>query len=184
MPVWVPSRLAKLADIVVPKRIIPTTIEFVDIAGLVAGASKGEGLGNQFLGNIREADAIVHVVRCFENDDIVHVSGRIKPLDDIEVINTELLLADLATVEKALQKAAKVSKSGNKEEIAKKEFFDAANVHLDSGKPARTMDLSKEGKLMLRDLPESRCNNRSGELSVLHHRSQCGCGSCSRFTSS
>ncbi len=146
------SRLAKLAEIVVPKRIIPTAIEFVDIAGLVAGASKGEGLGNQFLGNIREADAIVHVVRCFENDDIVHVSGGIKPLDDIEVINTELLLADLATVEKALQKAAKGSKSGNKEEIAKKQIFDAASLHLDAGEPIQTMDLSEEQKRILRDL--------------------------------
>ena len=146
------SRLAKLAEIVVPKRIIPTAIEFVDIAGLVAGASQGEGLGNKFLGNIREADAIVHVVRCFENDDIVHVSGGIKPLDDIEVINTELLLADLATVEKALQKAAKGSKSGNKEEIAKKDIFDAAILHLDGGEPVRTMDLSEEEKLIIRDL--------------------------------
>jgi len=146
------SRLAKLAEIVVPKRIIPTTIEFVDIAGLVAGASKGEGLGNQFLGNIREADAIVHVVRCFEDDDIVHVAGGIDPLDDIDVINTELLLADLGTVEKALQKAAKASRSGDKEEIAKKRVFDAANVHLDSGEPVRTMDLSSEERRMLRDL--------------------------------
>src|SRR3984885_8859112 len=105
-------RLEKLAEIVVPERILPTTIEFVDIAGLVAGASKGEGLGNKFLANIRETDAIAHVVRCFENTDIVHVAGQVNPLDDIEVINTELALADMDTLEKALLKASKNSKSG------------------------------------------------------------------------
>src|SRR3990167_4747499 len=110
-------RLDKLTAIVKPQRVIPTTMEFVDIAGLVAGASKGEGLGNQFLANIRETDAIAHVVRCFEHSDIVHVEGRINPKHDLEIINTELALADLETVEKALIKSAKNSKSGNKEAI-------------------------------------------------------------------
>jgi len=114
------ARMDKLAEIVKPQRILPTTIEFVDIAGLVAGASKGEGLGNQFLANIRETDAIAHVVRCFEDDNVIHVAGKINPLDDIEVINTELALADMATVERALQRAAKASKSGNKDELARK----------------------------------------------------------------
>ena len=105
------SRLDKLAEIVNPQKIIPTTMEFVDIAGLVEGASKGEGLGNQFLTNIRETDAIVHVVRAFENEDIVHVSGKVSPIDDIEVINTELVLADLSIVEKLYQKAIKSTKA-------------------------------------------------------------------------
>ncbi len=113
-------RMDKLAEIVDPERVLPTTIEFVDIAGLVAGASKGEGLGNQFLGNIRETDAIVHVVRCFEDENVVHVAGKIDPLSDIEVINTELALADMSTIEKALQRATKASKSGDKDELAKK----------------------------------------------------------------
>ncbi len=113
-------RLDKLAEIVKPQRVLPTTIEFVDIAGLVAGASKGEGLGNQFLANIRETDAIAHVVRCFEDDNVIHVAGKIDPIADIEVINTELALADMATVERALQRAAKASKSGNKDELARK----------------------------------------------------------------
>lgn len=102
------KRLDRLAKIVNPKKILPATMEFVDIAGLVEGASKGEGLGNQFLTNIRETDAIVHVVRCFENDDIVHVSGKVSPLDDMEIINTELVLADLTAVEKLYQKAIKI----------------------------------------------------------------------------
>ena len=110
-------RLDALAAIVEPERILPATVEFVDIAGLVAGASKGEGLGNQFLSHIRETDAIAHVVRCFEDDDIVHVAGRIKPLDDIEVINTELALADLDTVERGLLRAEKAAKAGDKDAI-------------------------------------------------------------------
>ena len=109
------SRLQNLASIVGPEKILPTTMEFVDIAGLVEGASKGEGLGNQFLSNIRETDAILHVVRCFENDDIIHVSGKVSPLDDIETINTELALADLLSAEKAFQKAIKNTKAGQKE---------------------------------------------------------------------
>jgi len=108
------SRLESLASIVSPQKILPTTMEFVDIAGLVEGASKGEGLGNQFLSNIRETDAILHVVRCFENDDIVHVAGKVSPLNDIDTINTELALADLLTAEKVYQKAIKNAKSGKK----------------------------------------------------------------------
>ena len=111
-----------LADIVNPKKIIPTVIEFVDIAGLVEGASKGEGLGNQFLANIRETDAIIHLVRAFENEDIVHVSGKVSPLDDIEIINTELILSDLSTLEKLYDKAIKNSKSGKEDEISNKKF--------------------------------------------------------------
>ena len=109
------DRLDKLSNIVNPKKVLPTVMEFVDIAGLVKGASQGEGLGNQFLANIRETEAIVHVVRAFENEDIVHVAGKVSPIDDIEVINTELVLADLGTVEKLYQKASKNSKSGEKE---------------------------------------------------------------------
>src|SRR5579872_511946 len=112
-------RLEQLATIAQSEKVIPTTVEFVDIAGLVAGASQGEGLGNQFLAHIREVDAIAHVVRCFENDDIVHVAGRIDPLSDIETIDTELALADLATVEKGLDRAAKASKSGDKDAVRK-----------------------------------------------------------------
>src|SRR3982075_3555203 len=109
------SRLAALAAIVKPERVVPATVEFVDIAGLVAGASKGEGLGNQFLAHIREVDAIAHVVRCFENDDIIHVAGKIDPASDIEVINTELALADLDSVERAYQKALKAAKAADKD---------------------------------------------------------------------
>ncbi len=138
------SRLQGLADIVQPKQILPTTMEFVDIAGLVAGASQGEGLGNQFLAHIRETDAIAHVVRCFDDDNIVHVSGSIAPLEDIEVIETELLLADLATVENSLQRATKASKSGDKEEVAKKLLLEQLNRHLDEGKPARYVPVDDE----------------------------------------
>jgi len=125
------SRLDKLADIVKPERVLPTTFEFVDIAGLVEGASKGEGLGNQFLANIRESDAIAHVVRCFEDDDIIHVAGKIDPLADIEVIQTELALADMASLERAVLKATKASKSGNKDELKRKDFLVKALAHLD-----------------------------------------------------
>src|SRR5512139_332852 len=111
------DRMDKLAEIVKPQRVLPTTMEFVDIAGLVAGASKGEGLGNKFLANIRETDAIAHVVRCFENVDVVHVAGKIDPISDIEVINTELALADMETVEKAIQRTGKLAKSGDKEAV-------------------------------------------------------------------
>lgn len=145
-------RLQRLADIAQPERILPTTMEFVDIAGLVAGASKGEGLGNQFLAHIRETDAIAHVVRCFNDENIVHVTGKVEPLDDIEVINTELLLADLATVEKALQRVIKTSKSGNKEELAKKSALERINTQLDSGNAARSLELDDEANKNIQEL--------------------------------
>jgi len=145
-------RLDKLAEIVNPQRVLPTTIEFVDIAGLVAGASKGEGLGNQFLANIRETDAVAHVVRCFENDDVVHVSGKVHPIDDIETINTELALADLQSVEKALQKVVKVAKSGDKTARAQQEQMERIRTHLDSGQPARTLNLDADQRYLIRDL--------------------------------
>ena len=138
------QRMDELAEIVKPERILPTTIEFVDIAGLVAGASKGEGLGNQFLGNIRETDAIIHVVRCFEDDNVIHVAGKIDPINDIEVINTELALADMSTVEKALQRVAKASKSGNKDELVKKQVLEKVSNHLDQGEPVRSLGLSED----------------------------------------
>ncbi len=145
-------RMDKLAAIVKPERVLPTTIEFVDIAGLVAGASKGEGLGNQFLGNIRETDAIVHVVRCFHDDNVVHVAGKVDPIGDIEVINTELALADMASVEKALQRAAKASKSGNKEELAKKQVLEKVVQHLNQGLPVRSLALSDDDVKLIREL--------------------------------
>ena len=145
-------RLNVLADIVQPQSVIPTTMQFVDIAGLVAGASKGEGLGNKFLANIRETDAIAQVVRCFENDDIVHVAGKIDPLSDIEVINTELALADLESVEKALQKAEKLVKTGDKKVLARRELLMRVAGQLDQGLPVRAMSLGDEEALELRDL--------------------------------
>jgi len=145
-------RLAKLAEIVNPERILPTTMEFVDIAGLVAGASKGEGLGNQFLANIRETDAIAHVVRCFENDDIVHVAGKIDPISDIEIINTELALADMDSVEKGIQRVSKQTKSGDKEAKAKLAVLERVKAQLDEGNPVRAMGLDKDERLMIREL--------------------------------
>jgi len=145
-------RLDKLGEIVQPERTVPTLMEFVDIAGLVAGASKGEGLGNQFLAHIREVDAIAHVIRCFEDDDIVHVSGKIDPAADIEIINTELSLADLDTVEKALARAQKASKSGDKEQIALKTLLEKVRDHLDGGQPVRTMDLEHEEWRLLKPM--------------------------------
>ncbi len=145
------DRMNKLAEIVKPQRILPTTIEFVDIAGLVAGASKGEGLGNQFLGNIRETDAIAHVVRCFEDDNVIHVAGKINPIHDIEVINTELALADMASIEKALQRLAKSSKSGNKDDLAKKSLLEKILVFLDTGAPLRTMKLSEDDRELIKE---------------------------------
>lgn len=144
-------RMDKLAEIVNPERVLPTTIEFVDIAGLVAGASKGEGLGNQFLGNIRETDAIVHVVRCFEDDNVIHVAGKIHPIDDIEVINTELALADMATVEKALQRATKASKSGDKDELAKKQVLEKVFAQLDEGELVRSLDLTEDEVKLIKE---------------------------------
>jgi ribosome-binding ATPase len=145
-------RLDKLAEIVKPQKTIPTTMEFVDIAGLVAGASKGEGLGNQFLANIRETDAIAQVVRCFDNDDIIHVAGKVSPLDDIEVINTELGLADLESVEKALYKTSKVAKSGDKDAKARTAVLEKVKAHLDDGNMARTLGLSEDENYIIRDL--------------------------------
>jgi len=145
-------RLDKLAEIVKPERVLATTMEFVDIAGLVEGASKGEGLGNQFLANIRETDAIAQVVRCFENDDIVHVAGKVDPTHDIEVINTELALADLESVEKAMTRLAKVAKSGDKDAKVKLAVMEKVKVQLDEGHPARKAELDKDEKLLIRDL--------------------------------
>jgi len=144
-------RLDKLAAIVSPERVMPTTMEFVDIAGLVEGASKGEGLGNKFLANIRETDAIAHVVRCFENDDVIHVAGKINPLDDIEIINTELALADMESVDKAIHRYSKVAKSGDKEAKVKVDLLEKVKAQLDAGLPVRTMDLDVDQKLILRE---------------------------------
>jgi hypothetical protein len=145
------ARLKALAEIVKPERILPAVVEFVDIAGLVAGASKGEGLGNQFLANIRETDAITHVVRCFEDDNVIHVANKIDPLSDIEVINTELALADLATVEKALTRYSKAAKSGNDKEAAKNAaVLEKVRAQLDQAKPVRALDLSDEEKATLK----------------------------------
>ena len=146
------QRIDKLAEIVKPQKVIPTAMEFVDIAGLVAGASKGEGLGNQFLANIRETDAIAHVVRCFDDGNIVHVAGKVNPLEDIEVINTELALADLESVDKALQKAIKQSKSGDKEALARKSVLEKLQPHLDQGLAARTVALDKNEALIIKSL--------------------------------
>ncbi|HLS80475.1 MAG TPA: redox-regulated ATPase YchF [Steroidobacter sp.] len=145
-------RLDELAAIVKPQRTAPVTVEFVDIAGLVAGASKGEGLGNQFLSHIRETDAIAHVVRCFEDNDVVHVAGRVKPLDDIEIINTELALADMDTVERALQCAEKASKAGDKDAIRLRELLKTLRDHLDSGQPARSLPCEPEDRKLLQEL--------------------------------
>jgi len=145
-------RLQRLADIVRPQKVINTAMEFVDIAGLVEGASKGEGLGNKFLANIRETDAICMVVRCFEDDNVVHVSGRVDPLRDIEVINTELALADLETVEKGIQRVGKIAKSGDKEARAKLSLLEAVREHLDKGRMVISMGLDEEQDALLQDL--------------------------------
>ncbi|MBS0587511.1 MAG: redox-regulated ATPase YchF [Proteobacteria bacterium] len=145
-------RLQKLSGIVKPQKIQPAIVEFVDIAGLVAGASKGEGLGNKFLANIRETDGIVNMVRCFADDNVVHVAGKVDPISDIEVIQTELGLADLATVEKALLRESKVAKSGNKDAIKLCTLLEQVQAHLNEGKPARTLDLDKEQKHLLQPL--------------------------------
>lgn len=137
-------RLDKLAAIVNPQRVLPTTMEFVDIAGLVAGASKGEGLGNKFLANIRETDAIAHVVRCFENEDVQHVENRIDPLEDIDIINTELALSDLESVEKQLQRVMRVAKSGDKDALKQKEMLERLQDHLGAGHPVRALELSED----------------------------------------
>ena len=146
------TRLNHIAAIVNPDKVIPTTVEFVDIAGLVAGASKGEGLGNQFLANIRETDAIAHVVRCFEDENVTHVADRIDPKRDIEIINTELQLADLESLERAIEKLKRTAKSGDKESIAQLEFLELLQSHLNVGNPARTFKVSNEMDTVVRDL--------------------------------
>ncbi|MBB72403.1 MAG: redox-regulated ATPase YchF [Legionellales bacterium] len=145
-------RLDQIAAIVNPKQVIPTTMEFVDIAGLVAGAAQGEGLGNKFLAHIRETDAIAKVVRCFDDDNVVHVAGRVDPVNDIETINTELALADLESVSKAFDKASKNSKSGDKVALAEKALLERVKTHLDAGNPVRTLEISKEEKPLLKHL--------------------------------
>src|ERR1700749_3560275 len=145
-------RLDALATIVKPEKLVPAAMEFVDIAGLVAGASQGEGLGNKFLAHIREVDAIAHVVRCFDDGDIVHVAGKIDPLADIETIDTELALADLTSLEKALDRAAKTAKSGDKESVRKVALFEKVKVQLNKAQPVRALKLTEEESRDLRDL--------------------------------
>jgi GTP-binding protein YchF len=145
-------RLKQLAEIVKPERILPAIVEFVDIAGLVAGASKGEGLGNQFLSHIRETDAIVNVVRCFEDDNVVHVAGRVSPLDDIEVIQTELALADLSTVEKTIAREQKKARSGDKDSAKLVALLETLVPHLNEAKPVRAMGLGAEDMALIKPL--------------------------------
>ncbi len=145
-------RLAQLSAIVKPERIVPAIVEFVDIAGLVAGASKGEGLGNQFLAHIRETDAIVNVVRCFEDENVIHVAGRVDPISDIEVIQTELCLADLGTVEKAVHRAQKLGRAGDKEAIKLAAVLVKVQAALDEAKPVRSLGLSKDELLLIKPL--------------------------------
>lgn len=145
-------RLETLAEIVRPDRVVPTTMEFVDIAGLVAGASKGEGLGNQFLAHIRETDAIAHVVRCFQDDDVTHVSGAVSPVSDAEVINTELVLADLETLDRAVTRVGKMAKSGNREWKERLLLYERVREGVDSGRAVRRLDLSEEDDALLNEL--------------------------------
>ena len=145
-------RLAALAEIVKPQKCIPTAVEFVDIAGLVAGAASGEGLGNKFLAHIREVDAITHVVRCFDNDDVIHVNNKIDPLADIDTIDTELALADLESVDKAINRYERVAKGGDKDAKAKIAVLSKLRAALDEGKAARTVALDDEEKLVIREL--------------------------------
>jgi len=145
-------RLGQLAEIVKPEKVLPTTMEFVDIAGLVEGASKGEGLGNKFLAHIRETDAIAHVVRCFEHDDVVHVAGRLDPLSDIEIINTELALADLESVERAIERTEKRIKANEKDARVRMGVLEKLRACLDAGHRARSADLDEHEKPMIRDL--------------------------------
>lgn len=146
------ERLAKISALIKPKSLVPTTMEFIDIAGLVEGASKGEGLGNQFLGHIRQTDAIAHVVRCFEDPEVVHVAGKVDPLHDIDIINTELLLADLDSVDKRLQKVERSAKSGDAKAKAEAEALRKLKTTLEAGKPARVADLTDEEKVITRDM--------------------------------
>jgi ribosome-binding ATPase len=145
-------RQDRLAEIVKPERIVPTTMEFIDIAGIVAGASKGEGLGNKFLANIRETDAIAHVVRCFDNDNVIHVANKVDPAADIDVINTELALADLDTVERAIQRYTKAAKGQDKDAIAKKALLEKILPHLNEAKPLRSFGLDAEDMGQLKEL--------------------------------
>lgn len=146
------NRLQRLVEIAQPQKLIPATMEFVDIAGLVEGASKGEGLGNQFLANIREVDAIAHVVRCFNDENVVHVSGKVDPAADIDVIHTELGLADLDTVEKGIERAAKRAKSGDKDQIKLKALLERVHDHLDQGAPVRSMELDEDEQKAIKPL--------------------------------
>ncbi|MEQ8904573.1 redox-regulated ATPase YchF [Ekhidna sp.] len=146
------ERLQILSDLVNPKKVLPTVMEFVDIAGLVKGASKGEGLGNQFLANIREVDAIIHVVRCFDNDNIVHVSGKVDPIEDKEVIDTELQLRDLDSVDKRIQRVEKIAKSGDKDAKAEYEVLVKFKTHLESGQNARSLEMEKELRKWIKGL--------------------------------
>ncbi len=145
-------RLAELAEIVKPERVVPTVVEFVDIAGLVAGAASGEGLGNKFLAHIREVDAIAHVVRCFEHPDVIHVANRVDPVADIDTIDTELALADLETVDKAIARYERVAKSGDKDARARLEVLARLRAALDEGKPARSVPLADEERVLVREL--------------------------------
>ena len=145
-------RLDKLAEIVQPERIVPAIVEFVDIAGLVAGASTGEGLGNKFLSHIRETDAIVNVVRCFEDENVIHVAGKVDPIADIEVIQTELCLADMSTVEKSLHRYSKVARSGDKDAAALVKVLEKCQAALDQALPVRSIDFSKEELVILKPL--------------------------------
>ena len=146
------SRLKALATIAQPEKVIPTVMEFVDIAGLVKGAAEGEGLGNKFLGNIRETDAIAHIVRCFDDDDIVHVSGRVDPVADIETINTELALADLDALERAITRCEKNTRSGDKEALARLAVLRKLHEVLADGRPARTVELETDERQLIRDI--------------------------------
>jgi GTP-binding protein YchF len=146
------ARLKQLADIVHPRKVVPATMEFVDIAGLVAGASKGEGLGNQFLAHIRETDAVLHVVRCFVDSDVVHVAGQVSPVSDIETVNTELALADLATVERNIARLAKLVRTGDKEAAKLLDLLERVQAHLNQGKPVRNLATNAEEALALRPL--------------------------------
>ncbi len=146
------ERLTKLTELVTPQRVVPTTVEIVDIAGLVAGASKGEGLGNQFLGNIRDTDAIVHVVRCFEDDNVVHVSGTVDAVRDKEIIDTELQLKDLDSIDKKLQKYQRQIKTNDKDAIRGTEVLEALKAHIEQGKSARTAQIDEKDRVYIDDM--------------------------------
>ncbi|MBC8079867.1 MAG: redox-regulated ATPase YchF [Gorillibacterium sp.] len=147
------ERMQKLAEIVIPNRIVPTAFEFVDIAGLVKGASKGEGLGNKFLAHIREVDAIVHVVRCFEDENVTHVSGTIDPISDIETINLELILSDIESIEKRIERNRKNLKNGDKKFAAELELLERIKEALYNDKPARSVEMSDEERLIIKEIP-------------------------------